>query len=270
MGPLAETAQAFWGDIVLLSNSPRSQYDALRETIASVGGLPSNVACVALNGQGFHGQHERPWTVAPGNLHLSAAIACDLPVREFGPIMPALPAVAVAEAVSVLGQGRLKPGIKWVNDVLLNRQKVAGSLTALRTENKRIKAVVLGVGLNVAVVPEVVGKSLAPTSLQVCLPPPSPQLEVVLATVLQTLRERFVRLQESGPADLLAAYRRTSVVVGQSVTVWPDLTGEHATEQQQPLTRGRVVGIAPDLSLELEGEAVPVTTGRVVVDSWGT
>lgn len=261
---------AFWPHLVLLSHSPRSQYDALRETITARAGVPGNVACLALSGRGFHGQHGRQWSTAPGNLHLSAAIACDLPVREFGPIMPALPAVAVTEAVSLLGQGQLSPGIKWVNDVLLDGRKVAGSLTALRTEGGRITVVMLGVGLNVSAVPVVSGPSIMPTSLHAVLPHEQPTLDLVLATILDALGNWFTRLQESGPADLLAAYREASLVVGQNVTVWPDETVNRDSVERPPLARGKVIGIAPDLGLEMENGGPPITTGRVILDSPGT
>jgi len=256
-------AGGFWSDLVLVADSPCSQYDALRQALTAEGPPPRNLACVALSGSGFHGQHGRPWSTAPGNLHLSAIIACDLSAADFAPVMPALPAVAVAEAVTTLGQGRLSPGIKWVNDVLLRDHKVAGGLTAVRTDRGRITAVVLGVGLNVAVAPDLPADSagLRSTSLRAVLLDRTPGLDQTLTAVLAALARRFVRLQESGSADLLRAYRDLSVVLGRRVLVQPE---------QGPGVTAEVVAIEPDLSLRLQGVAAPVTAGQLTLLGPGT
>ncbi len=252
----------FWHDLILVDDAPGSQYEALREAMAAGGRLPGHVACVALTGRGFHGQHSRQWSVCRGNLHLSAVLACDLPAAAWAPIMPALPAVALAEAIRTLGRRRLEPGIKWVNDVLLSGRKVAGSLTALRTFRGRITSVVVGLGLNVAVVPPLPGemRALAATSLQAELAASEPALEEVLVAVLSALASRFDRLVTAGPADLLAAYRRLSLVVGQTVEIWPDEGGD-----RQVAVVGEVVSIEPDLSLRLRGRPEHVAAGRLTL-----
>lgn len=263
---------SFWQDLFLLVDSPRSQYDALRQATSLLGAPPGNLACVALNGKNFHGQHDRHWAVAEGNLHLSVVLPCELPVDEFAAVMPALPAVAVVEAVSKLGAGRLRPGIKWVNDVLLAGQKVAGVLTSLRTHRGRITEVFLGVGLNVEVAPDLVGDHLAldATSLRDQLPAASPSLELVLRTMLSSLATRFTALQQDGPADLLASYREHSLVVGRTVEIWPE--GEPASGPQYngPQYRGEVLAIEPDLNLRLAGVPDPINTGRLKFAPPGT
>ncbi|MDX2474341.1 MAG: biotin--[acetyl-CoA-carboxylase] ligase [Candidatus Krumholzibacteria bacterium] len=264
-------AGRFWPELILQTECPVSQYDALRQMVSSAVPPAGNLACVALAGQGFHGQHQRSWSVAPGNLHLSVVLKCDLPAAEFAPVMPALPAVAVTAAIAQLGAGQLAPGIKWVNDVLLNGKKVAGVLTALRTHRSRITAVVLGVGLNVEVAPALSGdsRSVPATSLRAELrdelPAESPSLQAVLAAVLSNLASGFERLQGSGPDDLLAAYRDASLVLGQQVSIWPD-----TEDALSPLHRGRVLSIEPDLSLRLQGVPGPIASGRLTLVGPGT
>jgi biotin-[acetyl-CoA-carboxylase] ligase BirA-like protein len=261
----------FWQELILQTECPVSQYDALRQMVSSAGPPAGNLACVALAGQGFHGQYQRSWTVAPGNLHLSVVLKCDLPVAEFAQVMPALPAVAVTAAIAHLGTGQLAPGIKWVNDVLLDGKKVAGVLTALRTHRSRITAVVLGVGLNVEVAPPLAGdsRSIAATSLQAELqaelPSAPPSLQSVLTAVLSSLASGFESLQNSGPGHLLAAYRDASLVLGQQVSIWPD-----AEDAESPLHRGQVLSIEPDLSLRLQGVSEPVVSGRLTLAGPGT
>jgi BirA family biotin operon repressor/biotin-[acetyl-CoA-carboxylase] ligase len=257
----------FWQELILQTDCPVSQYDALRRTVSAGGWPAGNLACVALAGQGFHGQHQRLWSVAPGNLHLSVVLSCDLPAVEFAQVMPALAAVAVTEAIARLGAGRLVPGIKWVNDVLLNQKKVAGVLTSLRTHRGRITAVILGVGLNVEVAPVLAGdpRSIAATSLKDELSADPPSLQAALTAVLSSLAARFERLQDSGPDDLLKAYRDASVVLGQQVKIWPD-----SEDAYSPLHQGKVLSIEPDLSLRLQGVPMPITTGRLTLAGPGT
>jgi BirA family biotin operon repressor/biotin-[acetyl-CoA-carboxylase] ligase len=258
----------FWHGLVLVGHSPCSQYDALRTALAAIGPPRRNLACVALTGDRFHGQHERPWAAVAGNLHLSAVIACDLPAAAFAPIMPALPAGATVEAVAALGGGQLQPRIKWVNDVLVDGCKLAGSLTAVRTRQGRIQAVVLGIGLNVAVAPAVAPavagdrSALPSVSLQTLLPAESPGLGAALSALLQAVADRCEDLQANGPASLLAAYRRWSAVIGQAVVVRP----EGATDEDPGLS-GVVQAIGPDLALHLAGHDEPVTSGRLTLSS---
>ncbi len=99
------------------------------------------------------------------------------------------------------------------------------------------------------------------TSLRAVLLHRAPRLDQTLTAVLAALARRFVRLQESGPADLLRAYRDLSVVLGRRVRVQPE---------QGPGVTAEVVAIESDLSLRLHGVAEPVTAGRLTVLRPGT
>jgi len=58
-------------------------------------------------------------------------------------------AAATALARAVRNQVQLRPEIKWPNDLLINRRKVAGILTELNAELDKIKYMVLGIGVDV-------------------------------------------------------------------------------------------------------------------------
>ncbi len=66
-----------------------------------------------------------------------------------------LPVVALVDAVRAVTGGALRPGIKWVNDVLVDGRKIGGVLTSTQTQGDRVSAVLLGIGLNVATAPPV-------------------------------------------------------------------------------------------------------------------
>ena len=264
-----EAPAPFPGDLVLVATAPTSQYDALRRAVAQAPDLARPVACLALTGPEFHGQHGRPWHALPGNLHLCVAYPCDLSAAAWGPVLPALPAVAVCEAVTglIASSGSLaggRAGIKWVNDVLLDDAKVAGTLTAVRSVAGRITAVMVGLGLNVRQSPDLTGDPLAAPATSLAnawsVRGSAPDLDAALTAVLAALGQRVAALVDGTPAELMADYRARSVVVGREVQVWPPDGGGTA-----PRFHGRVRAITDALALKIAGVSAPVDEGRLVL-----
>ncbi len=97
-------------------------------------------------GRGRLGRH---WVTAAG-----AALAFSLVLRPSPPetkhlaLFSPLAGVAISQALEKAFH--LQPAIKWPNDVLLNRKKVAGILAEAAWEGQRVSAVILGIGINVA------------------------------------------------------------------------------------------------------------------------
>jgi BirA family biotin operon repressor/biotin-[acetyl-CoA-carboxylase] ligase len=180
-----------------------------------------------------------------------------------------LPAVAVVDAIVALSGGDLKPGIKWVNDILLSGRKVAGVLTTTQTQGDRLEYVVLGIGLNITVAPAVPGNPFVPEVG--CLREFSPTAQLTLAevnrVVLDAVARRYQEMLRFGPGLLFSAYRGASVVLGREVLVWEEgLDASQALESwPPPVARGVVTDIAPDLGLKLTGLADPVTKGRLAL-----
>jgi BirA family biotin operon repressor/biotin-[acetyl-CoA-carboxylase] ligase len=254
----------FWTCCYLVRRASVSQYDALRQVIATSHDLPGHVLCLALSGAGFHGQQGRPWAAETGNLHLSVGLRCDLGAAECGLALTMLPAVAVMDALSgltVSGPRSDGLGIKWVNDILVGDRKIGGVLTSARSQDGRIRSAVLGIGLNVAVAPAVPPTLFTPgvTCLEDCMSLPQDGLTEVLRLVLSVLVRRFEELVQQGPEPLLKAYRADSVVLGRQVEIRPDghFPGPHR--------KGRVLAIGPDLALTLTDDPEPVTSGRLVL-----
>jgi BirA family biotin operon repressor/biotin-[acetyl-CoA-carboxylase] ligase len=254
----------FWSRAVVLAEAPSSQFDALREALADGLELPGPTACVALTGRGFHGQRDRPWASAPGNLHLCAVFPEPGLAAGDLPSLPMLPVVALVDAIRAL-TGTLRPGIKWVNDILLDGRKVGGVLTSTQTQGDRVTAILLGIGLNVATAPPVPPTPFVPRVG--CLADAGARVtwDAATAAVLAALGRRLTDLAVHGPAALLGAYRDASLVIGREVCVVPDSApGETPVEgRSAAILRGTARGIAADLSLVLEGVEAPVTSGRL-------
>lgn len=265
-----------WSECFVSGNVGRSQFVALRDLTSAGPALPGPVACLALGGAGLQGQHGRRWQAAPGNLHLSVAMPCDLDAALCGPSLPMLPGVALAGAATDLvgaqAAARAGLGLKWVNDLVAGDgaggwRKLGGVLTAMRTNGARVTTVFCGLALNLKVSPTLTGDPFAlPAGSLADLAPvaglPSPLLAAAAAAVLAHLREQLAALAARGPEGLVEAYRARSVVVGREVAVWdPDAREPGAATGAPPRRRGVVAGIRPDLGLVLEGQDEPVREG---------
>jgi biotin-(acetyl-CoA carboxylase) ligase len=259
-------ATRFWSRALVVAEAPSSQFDALREALADGLELPGPTACVALTGRGFHGQRDRPWASASGNLHLCVVFPEPGLAAGALPSLPMLPVVALVDAVRALTEGTLHPGIKWVNDVLVDGRKVGGVLTATQTQGDRVSSVLLGIGLNVATAPQVPPTPFVPSVG--CLADAgaaSATWADAGVAVLSALGRRMTEVERGDHEALLGAYRDASLVIGREVCVFADSEpGETAVGARPvPVLCGTVRAIAADLSLVLEGVEAPVTSGRL-------
>jgi len=270
ISPLLEGISAGPAVVAHVGRARGSQYRAMREYLASGGDLHRPVVCLAGSGEGFIGQSGRTWQAEPGNLHLTLALPCDLPAGPEAVALTALPALAVHGALKTLSPGPdlPGPGIKWVNDVLLDDGKVAGVLTSARSQGGRLTSVVLGIGLNVRTAPDLKPSVFTPqaVSLASAWPEGAPTLSQVLAAVLSEIEQGYLSLVRKGPGPILESYRDASLVLGRRVGIWPvDTPDSGQGGHPAPERSGIVTRICSDLSLELEGEKTPVTTGRLAL-----
>ncbi|HXG76576.1 MAG TPA: biotin--[acetyl-CoA-carboxylase] ligase [Gaiellaceae bacterium] len=104
-------------------------------------GLPEGAVAATDHQTGGRGRYGRPWVEPPGTSVLVSVMLHPPPGRHL-PELSLVAALATAEAVE--GATGLSAQIKWPNDVMLNRRKVAGILSELADG-----AVVVGIGVNV-------------------------------------------------------------------------------------------------------------------------
>ncbi len=153
------------------------------------------------------GQRGRNWFAMRG-LDLTASVVlcpADLVVADQPALSKAM-ALAVHDVVSgVLAEAGRDPGrvrVKWPNDVLVDRRKIAGILIESTVRGARVGASVVGVGLNVN-----------STDLDIGLQATSLLLETGAMDRVDRVLERLCRAMEtrwselvSAPADLGAPY----------------------------------------------------------------
>jgi len=120
---------------------PRLDVESCESTQALVDtALPEGALVVADHQTAGRGRLGRSWEAPPGTA-LLCSILLEPPADRAAPQLSLVAGVAVADAIEqVVG---LAAQLKWPNDVMLRRRKVAGCLAEARDG-----AVVLGIGVN--------------------------------------------------------------------------------------------------------------------------
>ena len=108
------------------------------------------------------GRRHRPWIAPRGNLassileviDASPAVAATLGFAAGLALEAALQKVSVEASLRAAGSDHMKFSLKWPNDVLAGRQKLAGILLEAEVVAGDRLAVVVGIGTNVIAAPE--------------------------------------------------------------------------------------------------------------------
>lgn len=155
------------------------------------------------------GRRGRTWLAPSGEAMLASLILRPSPARRQPVLLTALAAVSVCEAIH-LATG-LVPTIKWPNDVLLSRKKVAGVLVDLTAH-----AAVLGIGVNVNTPASFFASAqlFEATSLAVETARDLDQ-EKLLEEFLRLLGDHYQRLRLGDEETLLHQWRRYTDLRGR-------------------------------------------------------
>jgi len=209
--------------------------------------MPEGAVASADHQTGGRGRGGRTWEDAPGTSVL-CSVLLKPPPRRRAAELTLVAAVATAETVErALG---LTAQIKWPNDVMVDRRKVAGGLAELREG-----AVVLGLGVNVNQT-----RDQLPTDARI----PAASLrtidgrlhdrETILADLLAELERAYEAWLAGGLDALYVQIGARDFLRGRRVSV----NG----------TTGTALMIARDGRLEIETEsgAVAVESGEVVYE----
>lgn len=118
-------------------------------------GAAAGLAVQARRQLAGRGSRGRTWTAPEGNLNLSVLLRPGRPAAEAG-LFSLLAGIAVTEALAPRSQ--TVPMLKWPNDVLLDGAKLAGILIDAMPDGERLDWLVIGIGANLAVAPEIAGR----------------------------------------------------------------------------------------------------------------
>lgn len=205
------------GSIRYFDSTGSTNDDAARWAEAGAPHLSLVIADEQTAGRGRQG---RSWYTPPGN-----ALAFSLILKgveqegtlhsEAIPRLTALGTLAVCAALQQ--EYSLNPQIKWPNDVLLDGRKVAGVLAEASWQGERLAAVILGIGINIAIqsVPPQEALLFPATCVEAALGVPVERW-ALLRTVLAALVEWLPRLASM---DFLQTWERQLAFRGEWVRV---------------------------------------------------
>lgn len=129
-------------------------------------------------------------------------------------------AAAVALRRAIESQTKLKPEIKWPNDILVGGRKVAGILTELNAELDKVRHVILGIGVDVNLgageLPAELKKTV--TSLKMESGETIPRAELA-AAILRELDADYLRVRAGRFPELADEWEAHCGTIGRDVTV---------------------------------------------------
>ncbi|MFQ5829370.1 MAG: biotin--[acetyl-CoA-carboxylase] ligase [Candidatus Methylomirabilia bacterium] len=228
--PRGLMGRAFYAFPVVISTQ-----DELRRLGES--GAPEGTVVVADHQTGGRGRQRRTWVDQPGsNLLFSLLLRPEMPAAQV-PQLTLLAAVATREAL--IASTRLEIVIRWPNDLLVGRRKLAGILAEASALDDRVSQVILGIGINVnqTTFPELGAEA---TSLALELGHPLDR-EMLLEGLLAALDGWYTRCLREGFLGVREAWRQAAVSLGQ------------------PVATAGVAGVAEDLDVD---GALLVRTGE--------
>jgi len=186
------------------------------------------------------GRRGRKWHTPPGTaLAFSLILRPSAEERKNLSRITALGALALADALRARG---LAAQIKWPNDLLFERRKLAGLLVESVWTGESLDAAVLGMGVNVlsGSVPPNGSLHFPATSLEDALAKPIDRAALLhdILVALLTWRPRLAT------DSFITSWEERLAFRGEQVQVWSD--------DETPLI-GELLGLEPDGSLRLRG-----------------
>ena len=198
---------------------------------------------------GGRGRYGRAFVSDPGGLWISAVVPSEgTPSRWLG--FSLVVGWYVREALRDLGVAEAR--VRWPNDLLIDRRKIAGILI----EQSSAQTFIVGLGMNVSNVPWERDAGLAgiTTRLADCLPEP-PSVHEMAIKVLDAIAEAHGEMTEHG---LWLAAERLN-------THWADARAVEAHLAGGKILRGCFLGIdeAGNLRVKCDGEVQTIEYQRV-------
>ncbi len=210
------------------------------QTIAkslAVQGAREGTVVVAETQSSGRGRIAREWVSPVGGIYFSIILRPDIKPAE-ALQLPLIAGIAVARAIEKLT--RLKPELKWPNDIIVNGRKAGGILTEMSAEVDRLEWITIGIGVNAntpqeSFPPEIEGAAI---SLKEASGKHIPRVKL-LQHILTELESLYDTFSKSGFELIREQWKALSNTIGSEVTI------SSATEQ---LT-GRAVDIDSDGAL---------------------
>ena len=187
-------------------------------------GYPEGTLAVTSKQTAGKGRRGRAWISPPDvNVYMSILLKPDLR-PETAPMLTLVMALAVYKACEELHGAQCAFGIKWPNDIVVSAhggsyRKICGILTEMRMEEKEIRDIVIGTGLNVnqTEFPEEIRETAGSLALALEHPVSRADLTAEVWKYFEEYYEVFARARSLAP--LKETYENALVNRGKKVRV---------------------------------------------------
>ncbi len=167
-------------------------------------------------------------------------------------------ATALARAIQLTA--RIRPDIKWPNDILIRRRKVAGILTELNAELDQVKYIVLGIGVDVNLAANEFPAELKAVATSIRAETGNEISRAELAvTILRELDRDYTRVRNGKFAELADDWEAQCSTIGQNVSI----------RMGDRVIRGRAESLSPEGALLVRtehGHLEPIIGGDVTLE----
>ena len=247
--------------LYLAKHSQNSQFDVLHKIINSNSKIPNKMACLAITGEKFHGFRNRAWTAEKGNIHLTIHFKPKQTFENLHVGLLVLAAVSILETIDTIPDLRGGAKTKWVNDIVIDNKKVAGIITQSFSQGNKVTGALIGIGLNVEVIPLINKDIFTPEAS--CLKHFSNSencnLKKVFTQLLARLSANIDLLNSADYYSLLNKYKKRSAVIGKNAEVYSDpIEGIPSL-----IIKGKVKDINERLELIFENSEEKINKGRL-------
>lgn len=181
-------------------------------------GAPEGTLIVAEKQRLGKGRRGRTWFSPDGEgIYLSLVLRPAIPASE-APRITLMTAVAVADAV--LSFANIPVVIKWPNDILVRRRKLAGILTEMSTEMDSVEYIVVGLGLNVNTPAKGFPREICEQATSLFVETGRRVSRIrILKAFLEHFERNYERLVTVGFDPIMDRWRELTNVFGQRVRV---------------------------------------------------
>lgn len=180
-------------------------------------GAPHGTVLIAGHQSGGRGRMGRSFSSPAGfGLYLSVILRPGCAATE---LMHLTCAAGVAACDAVQQNSGLRPGIKWINDLVIQNRKLGGILTEMSVDAKTglVDFAVIGIGINCLQSPEDFPPELQSMAISLKTAGYTPDIARLAADLINALHKLSSHLQDRDA--VMAAYRRRCITLGREVVV---------------------------------------------------
>lgn len=209
-------------------------------------GSKSGLVCLAEWQRSGRGRRGRPW-ISPygGNIYLSFLWRFTEGVPDVLSMLSLVAGVAVARTAEQFGVPDV--GLKWPNDILVNRRKLGGILLEFAGEGSGPCHIVSGIGVNFRM-NQGIGKDIDQPWSDICSYTPTVSRNEFAGALLENLLSAYSDYQIGGFAPFLSDWNRLDICRGQKIVL--QLQDGHITGEAQGIDDQGALLIRTDNGIE--------------------